>query len=67
MGSKESSIYQRLKISCLSRGIRILKEVEEQLTQGGKVLLSIHEYATTGGITLKLENDIYLNAPFQEW
>lgn len=26
--------------------------------------LSVHEYTTTGGVTLRLANDIYINAPF---
>jgi uncharacterized radical SAM superfamily protein len=67
MSSKELTLAQQLKISCLSRGIRITREAENQLSEGGKVPLSIHEYATTGGITLKLEGDIYVNAPFDEW
>lgn len=67
MYSGELSNVQKLKISCLSRGIRILKEAEGQLTNGGKIPLSIYEYTTTSGITLHLENDIYLNAPFNEW
>lgn len=67
MGSKELSPLQQLKISCLSYGIRITREARDQLSEGGKVPLSIHEYATTGGITIKLEEDIYVNAPFDEW
>ena len=36
------------------------------LTHGGEVPLTIHEYATTGGVTLKM-GDVYLNAPFDDW
>ena len=28
--------------------------------------LTLHEYATTGGVTLRL-GDIYINAPFDDW
>ncbi len=37
------------------------------MSRGGKVPLTIHEYATTGGITLELEGGIFINAPFDEW
>lgn len=67
MGSRELTPPQQLKISCLSRGIRIAPEAEQRLTEGGKVPLSVHEYATTGGVTLDLGEGIYLNAPFDEW
>ena len=66
-GSTQLSLLQSLKISCLSRGIRITKEAEDRLTEGGTVPLSIHEYATTGGITLELEGAVFINAPFDEW
>jgi hypothetical protein len=67
MGSRELTPLQHLKISCCSRGIRIAEDAERQLTEGEDVPLSIHEYATTGGVTLKLEGDVYVNAPFDEW
>jgi len=61
------TILQQLKISCLSSGIRITKIAENKLSNGGSVPLSIHEYATTGGVTMLLEGGIYINAPFDEW
>lgn len=67
MGSHELTPLQRLKISCFSRGLRIDKAAENHLTQGGNVPLSIHEYATTGGVTLEFEGGIYVNAPFDDW
>lgn len=67
MFSKILSPIQNLKISLLSRGIRIEKEAEIRISVNGKVPLSIHEYATTGGVTLKLDNEIFINAPFGEW
>jgi hypothetical protein len=67
MQSRELTSLQHLKISCLSRGIKISPEAKERLSEGGIVPLTIHEYATTGGVTLKLEKGIYVNAPFDEW
>jgi len=67
MASCELTPVQHLKISCMSKGIRITSRAEEQLSEGGEVPLSIHEYATTGGVTLKLEGGIFVNAPFDEW
>jgi hypothetical protein len=58
---------QQLKISCISSGISITKEAEQKLSDGGKVPLTIHEYVTTGGITLELEGGIFVNAPIDEW
>lgn len=67
MISHELSMLQQLKISCLSLGIRIAQEAEDRLSDGGKIPLSIHEYATTGGVTLALAEDVFINAPFDEW
>ncbi len=66
-GSRELTGLQRLKISCFSRGIRIDDMAQRCLTRDGEVPLSIHEYATTGGVTLRLEGGVYVNAPFDEW
>jgi len=67
MYSRELTPLQQLKISCLSSGIRITPEAETRLTEGGEVPLSIHEYATTGGVTLELDGGLFVNAPFDEW
>lgn len=64
--SNTLSALQSLKISCLVRGVRITKAAEEALSYGGKVPLTLREYATTCGIVLKLEDNIYINAPFDE-
>jgi hypothetical protein len=55
-----------LKVHCLSNGIRLDPAVIPVITRGGELPLTIHEYATTGGITLKM-GDVYLNAPFDDW
>lgn len=67
MVSNELTFWEVLKISCLSDGIRITPAAELQISQGGIVPLSIHEYATTGGVTLEFEGGIFINAPFDEW
>lgn len=56
----------RLKIHCMAKGIRLEPQVTECLTQGGELPLTIHEYPTTGGVTLRMD-DVYLNAPFDDW
>ena len=58
---------ERLKISCLSRGIRISETCKRLLTDGGRVPLTLHEYATTGGVTFVIGDDVYVNAPFDGW
>jgi pyruvate-formate lyase-activating enzyme len=67
MSSRALSLIQQLKTSCLSRGISITKDASDSLTEGGNVPLSIHEYATTGGVTLELDGAVFVNAPFDEW
>jgi hypothetical protein len=63
----EFTKLQNLKMNILSKGINISTDAKDKLTQSGTVPLSIHEYATTGGITLVFEEGIYVNAPFDEW
>jgi hypothetical protein len=55
-----------LKVHCLSRGIRVDPAAIQVITHDGELPLTIHEYATTGGITLKM-GDVFLNAPFDDW
>lgn len=66
MSSCELSILQALKISLLCRGISVSKDAELALTGGGATPMSVHEYPTTGGLSLVLNEDIYVNAPFDE-
>lgn len=55
-----------LKISCMSKGIVVSDEAAALLTEGGSKPMTIHEYATTGGVTLRA-GDFFLNAPFDDW
>jgi uncharacterized radical SAM superfamily protein len=66
MFPKDLSSLQGLKISCLSRGVFITSEARNLISQGGEIPLSIHEYATTGGVTLEIDGGVFVNAPFDE-
>jgi pyruvate-formate lyase-activating enzyme len=57
----------RLKASCLAEGIRISETAIDRLSEGGTVPLTVHEYATTGGITLEIRGQVFVNAPFDDW
>lgn len=61
------ALLEALKISCFVRGIHIEPEAGDALSAGGTIPLSVHEYATTGGITFELVDGVYVNAPFDEW
>ncbi len=61
------SRLELLKIDLMANGMRVTKRARQALTQGGKVPLSLFEYATTTGIPLKFKgSDIYVNSPFGE-
>jgi len=62
----EIDLLTKLKISCFSKGIEITSGAASKLSHGGTIPLSIHEYATTGGITFRI-GDVFINAPFDEW
>jgi hypothetical protein len=55
---------EALKIAALSTGVRVSSAALTRL--GGPDRLTVHEYATTGGIPLKVAG-LDLNAPFDEW
>jgi hypothetical protein len=62
--AEERALLERVKTIGLSLGLRIADELLEVL--GGEHRLTIHEYATTGGVTLVLPQDVLVNAPFDE-
>jgi Radical SAM superfamily len=55
---------EKVKIVALTTGVRIAPDVLAEL--GGPDELTIHEYATTGGVTLELPEGVLVNAPFDE-
>ena len=58
---------ESVKISMLARGLKVTDAAMAVLVGSRDEPLSIHEYPTTGGLTLKLAHDVYVNAPFDEW
>jgi hypothetical protein len=67
MTNLSSSTLLDLKISCFSNGIHITERAKDFISEGGQIPLSIHEYVTTGGVTLKFPGNVFINAPFDEW
>lgn len=58
---------EEVKISLLARGLRVTDAARDVLKRARDEPLSIHEYPTTGGLTLELPEAVYVNAPFDEW
>ena len=58
---------ERVKAHCLSTGLRVSVGALDHLSASGSETLTIHEYPTTGGLTLLLEEGVLVNAPFDEW
>lgn len=56
----------RLKLHIFAYGLSITPEATATLTDGSMQPLTLHEYATTGGVTIKID-DMYVNAPFDDW
>jgi hypothetical protein len=54
---------RRLKLEILEKGIAVEPAALAMLTAGGERALVEHDYVTTGGLTLVLDDDIYVNAP----
>lgn len=53
-----------MKTTALAAGVQIDAGILDEL--GGENALTIHEYSTTGGITLQLADRVIVNAPFDE-
>jgi hypothetical protein len=62
----DRELLESVKIGCLSTGVRI-DDAAMRFLGASNDLLSIHEYPTTGGLTLELPGSVYVNAPFDEW
>jgi len=56
----------RLKLEILERGIVVSPSARQTLTGAGSRPLTFHDYATTGGLTLRFGRE-YVNAPVDEW
>ena len=66
VGFDQRASLERIKISCLSRGLRVTPEAMAVLVGSQGPTLTLHEYPTTGGLTVELPGEVYLNAPFDE-
>jgi Radical SAM superfamily len=54
-----------LKAHLLARGVSLTSSAVSVLSAGGARPISIHEYATTGGVTIRI-GSLYINAPFDD-
>lgn len=61
------SLLERIKLDVLATGVTVTPDAMEWLTRTSAGPLSVHEYPTTGGLTLELPEQVYVNAPFDEW
>jgi hypothetical protein len=62
----ELRTIERLKTHCLAHGLTLTPAALAVLSANGKERLTVHEYATTGGVTLELPEGVLVNAPFDE-
>jgi hypothetical protein len=60
----ERRTLERVKTAALAAGVHVSDEVIRGL--GGGDALTVHEYPTTGGITLVLPQEVLVNAAFDE-
>ena len=60
----DQRFIERVKATALATGLRISESLLTEL--GGPDRLTVHEYATTGGVTLELPHGVLVNAPFDE-
>ena len=58
----ELTAVQRLKLKILERGIVVDDRARKALTRGGQQDLTHADYPTTGGLTLQMPEDVYVNA-----
>lgn len=57
---------QRLKLQLMTDGLAVSDRAMNELSRQGSRPLTMADYATTSGISLKLPGEIWVNAPIQE-
>lgn len=62
---QDADLLDSIKISAVTEGINVTDAAMEVLI-GLDPVLTIHEYPTTGGLTLELPHQVYVNATFDE-
>lgn len=58
---------QRLKVDLMTEGLSIDPETKQFLVESDDVPLTLADYASTSGVTLKLDGDVWVNAPISEF
>ena len=59
---------QRLKLDLMTHGLEITPEADAQLRGPDAARpVTLADYASTSGVTLEIENDIWVNAPIKEY
>lgn len=58
---------EELKSSLLTEGVRLTPKASSVIVGQCAGPLTVHEYPTTGGVTLDLGGDVLVNAPVDEW
>lgn len=57
---------QRLKLRLMTNGLAVTGRAVDELSRKGSRPMTLADYATTSGISLKLAGDVWVNAPIQE-
>lgn len=57
---------QRLKVDLMTEGLSIDPQTQQFLVESEDVPLTLSDYASTSGVTLKLDGDVWVNAPISE-
>ena len=65
--ASEQTRLELLKAGLLTAGLRLDDPVRQALEARSGGSLTMHEYATTGGLTLDLGSSVLVNAPVDEW
>lgn len=58
---------QRLKVDLMTEGLSIDQQTQQFLVESDDVPLTLSDYASTSGVTLKLDGDVWVNAPISEF
>lgn len=58
---------QRLKVDLMTEGLFVSPETKAALVNSEDTPLTLADYASTSGVTLKLPNDTWVNAPISEF
>jgi len=56
---------QKIKLFCIGKGVLVSRNAKAELTKNNTPI-SLYEYPTTAGVTFRLEDAGYINAPFVE-